>query len=145
MAHGEFVICHVEITRMSAQELSARLWQSSARIAKVVDALPDTRVGRHVAGQIVRGGIAAAPNYDEARSRESRADFVPKVNVALKELVETRGWLKFVILTALLPAKRTAVLVDECDQLCRILGKSIATAKAAKRAGLFRSPIVNSQ
>ena len=62
--------------------------------------------------------------------------FVPKVNVALKELVETRGWLKFVILTALLPAKRTAVLVDECDQLCRILGKSIATAKAAKRAGL---------
>jgi four helix bundle protein len=99
-----------------------------------VDALPDTRVGRHVAGQIVRSGIAAAPNDDEARSGESRADFVHKVNVALKELVEARGWLKFIILTGLLPAKRTAVLVDECDQLCRILGKSIATAKAVQRA-----------
>jgi four helix bundle protein len=92
-------------------------------------------VGRHVAGQIVRSGIAAAPNYDEARSGESRADFVHKVNVALKELVETRGWLKFIILTGLLPAKRIAVLVDECDQLCRILGKSIATAKAARQPG----------
>jgi four helix bundle protein len=120
---------------MTPHELSDRLWQFAGRIAKVVDALPDTRVGRHVASQIVRSGIAAAPNYDEARSGESRADFVHKVNVALKELVETRGWLKFIILTGLLPAKRVAVLVDECDQLCRILGKSIATAKAARKPG----------
>jgi four helix bundle protein len=118
---------------MTPQQLSERLWQLAARVAKVVDALPETRVGRHVAGQIVRSGIAAAPNYDEARSGESRADFVHKVNVALKELVETRGWLKFIILAGLLPAKRVAVLVEECDQLCRILGKSIATAKAGRR------------
>jgi four helix bundle protein len=118
---------------MTPQELSDRLWQFAARIAKVVDALPDTRVGRHVAGQIVRSGIAAAPNYDEARCGESRADFVHKVNIALKELVETRGWLKFIVLAGLLPARRAAVLVDECDQLCRILGKSVATAKDARK------------
>ena len=47
---------------MTPQQLSERLWQFAARIAKVVDALPDTRVGRNVAGQIVRSGIAAAPN-----------------------------------------------------------------------------------
>jgi len=109
---------------MTPQELSDRLWQFAARIAKVVDALPETRVGRHVAGQVVRSGIAAAPNYD---------DFAHKVNVALKELVETRGWLKFIILADLLPAKRVNVLVDECDQLCRILGKSIATVKSSRR------------
>ena len=118
---------------MTPQQLSERLWQFAARIAKVVDALPESRVGRHVAGQIVRSGIAAAPNYDEARCGESRADFVHKVNGALKEWVETRGWLKFIILAGLLPAKRVAVLVEECDQLCRILGKSIATAKAGRR------------
>ncbi len=87
IGHWEFVICHVKSTAVTAQELSDRLWQFAARIAKVVDALPDTRVGRHVAGQIVRSGIAAAPNYEEARSGESRADFVHKVNDALKELV----------------------------------------------------------
>jgi four helix bundle protein len=129
------VISHLIHADMTPQELSDRWWQFAARIAKVVDSLPDTRVGRPVAGQIVRSGIAAAPNYDEARSGESRADFVHKVNVALKELVETRGWLKFIILAGLLPAKRVAVLVDECEQLCRILGKSIATAKALRKAG----------
>ena len=73
---------------MTPQQLSERLWQFAARIAKVVDALPETRVGRHVASQIVRSGVAVAPNYNEARSGESRANFVHKVNVALKELVE---------------------------------------------------------
>jgi len=53
---------------MTPQDLSNRLWQLAARIAKVVDALPDSRTGRHAAGQIVRSGIAAASNYDEARS-----------------------------------------------------------------------------
>jgi four helix bundle protein len=135
---------------MTPEELSDRLWQFAARIAKVVDALPDTRVGRHVAGQVVRSGIAAAPNYDEARSGESRADFVHKVNIALKELVETHGWLKFIILAGLLPAERVAVLRDECQQLCRILGKSIATAKAARKLGPVRTtdkllPITNNK
>jgi four helix bundle protein len=110
-------------------ELSERLWDFAARIGKVVDALPDTRLGRHVAGQLVRSGTAAAPNYEEGRCGESRADFVHKISIALKELVETRGWLKFIVKAELLPKSRTNGLIDECDQLCRILGKSLATAK----------------
>jgi hypothetical protein len=50
------------MARMTPDELSDRLWQFAAGIAKVVDALPETRAGRQVAGQIVRSGIAAAPN-----------------------------------------------------------------------------------
>ena len=80
---------------MTPEELSDRLWSFAARIGKVVGALPDTRLGRHVSGQLVRSGTAAPPNYDEARVGESRADFAHKTNVALKELVETRGWLRF--------------------------------------------------
>src|ERR1043166_4704348 len=91
---------------MTPQELSDRLWKFAARVGRAVDALPDTRLGRHVAGQLVRSGTAAAPNYEEGRVGESRADFVHKVNVALKELVETRGWLKFIIIAQLLPARR---------------------------------------
>ncbi|MGO9203999.1 MAG: four helix bundle protein, partial [Limisphaerales bacterium] len=87
-----------------------------------------------VAGQLVRSGTSAPPNYDEARVGESRADFAHKINVALKELVETRGWLKFIALAQLLPARRTDALVEECDQLCRILGKSVATAKVKPKS-----------
>ena len=115
---------------MLPEELSNRLWCFAARIGKVVDALPATRLGRHVANQLVRSGTAAAPNYDEGRVGESRADFVHKVNVALKEMVETRGWLKFIGTAELLPEQRITSLLDECDQLCRILGKSVATARS---------------
>ena len=115
---------------MRPEELSDRLWAFAARIGKVVDALPETRLGRHVANQLVRRGTAVAPNYDEGRVGESRADFVHKVNVALKELVETRGWLKFIIIARLLPARRVKALFEECEQLGRILGKSVSTAQA---------------
>ena len=118
---------------MTPNELSERLWCFAARVGKVVNALPDTRLGRHVAGQLVRSGTAAAPNYDEARAGESRADFAHKVNVALKELVETRGWLKFLVIAELMPAHRIQAVFEECDQLCRILGKSVATAKGKRR------------
>jgi four helix bundle protein len=120
---------------MTPEELSERLWQFAARVGKVVDALPDTRLRRHVAGQLVRSGTAAPPNYDEGCAGESRADFVHKINIALKELVETRGWLRFIIIAELLTAHRVELVLDECRQLCRILGKSVSTAKGAKRAG----------
>ena len=117
---------------MTHEELSDRLWNFAARIGKVVDALPDSRLGRHVAGQLLRCGTAAPPNYDEGCNAESRADFVHKLKIALKELAETRGWLKFIPKAELLPPDKFAPLMDECVQLCRILGRSTNTAKRTK-------------
>lgn len=114
---------------MKQVELSERLWDFAARVGKVVDALPSSRLGRHVSDQLVRSGTSAPPNYDESGSAESRADFVHKLSVALKELRETRGWLCFVVKAGLLPEKQMAGLVDEAEQLCEILGKSVLTAK----------------
>ena len=119
---------------MTAIELSDRLWRFAARIAKVVDALPETRSGRHVAGQLIRCGTSAPPNYHEGRVAESRADFAHKINVALKELVETEGWLKFIVIAEILPEKQVSLVRDECSQLCRILNSSVATTKGRKSA-----------
>jgi four helix bundle protein len=118
---------------MTPDDLSGRLWQFAARVGKVVDALPDTRLSRHVAGQLIRSGTAAAPNYDEGCAAESRADFVHKLGVALKEQRETCGWLGFIIIAKLLPAKRVALLLDEGKQLTKIIGRSIVTAKSKRR------------
>jgi len=117
---------------MNQNELSDRLWTFAARIGKIVDALPETRLGRHVAGQLVRCGTSSAPNYDESGAAESRDDFVHKLSIALKELRESRGWLKFVVIAELLPKTRMSVLIDEAEQLCRILGKSVVTAKRSR-------------
>ena len=118
---------------MNSEELSGRLWKFAARVGKVVDALPDTRLGRHVAGQLVRCGTAASPNYDEGCAAESRADFAHKLSIALKEVKETRGWLRFIVIAALLAVKRITGLLDECEQLIKITGKSVATAKGKPR------------
>ncbi len=120
---------------MTSEELSERLWQFAARIGKVVDALPETRLGRHVAGQLVRCGTSAAPNYDEGCAAESRRDFIHKLRIALKELRETRGWLRFTIISNLLSAKRISALQAECGELSRILGRSIVTAKSKRDRG----------
>jgi four helix bundle protein len=117
---------------MNQADLSDRLWDFAARVGKIVDALPDTRLGRHVAGQLVRCGTSAPPNYDESGAAESRDDFVHKLSVALKELRETRGWLRFIARAELLPKSRLTEAIDEAEQLCRILGKSVLTAKSPR-------------
>jgi len=122
--------------------LSKRLWRLAVKVGKIVDLLPDTRLGRHVAGQLVRCGTAAPPNYDEGCNAESRADFVHKLSIALKEQRETLGWLRFTTLSDLLPAVDVGPVIDECLQLCRILGSSVRTAKGHHQSG--GKPMINS-
>jgi len=118
---------------MTPDELSERLLDFAVRIAKVVDALPNTRRGRHVGDQLIRAGTSPGPNYEEGCAAESRRDFEHKLSIALKELRESRFWLRFIIKARLLPGERMEDLLDECTQLCKILGKSVATSKGKPR------------
>lgn len=111
-------------------DLEDRLLDFAVRIGKLVDALPDTRLGRHIAGQLVRSGTSPAPNYAEACAAESKKDFVHKLGIALKELRESRTWVKLILKSEMLSDNRIAPLLDECSQLCNIIGKSVVTAKA---------------
>ena len=117
---------------MTSDELLERLIDFAARVGKVVDALPDTRMGRHVAGQLVRSGTSPAPNYEEGCAAESRADFIHKLSISLKELRESRSWIRLIIKTEMLPEQRMGELLDECNQLCNIIGQSVVTAKENK-------------
>lgn len=114
---------------MKSEALEERLLEFSARVERVVDALPDTRLGRHIAGQLVRSGTSPAPNYAEACSAESRKDFIHKLRIALKELRESRSWIRLIIKAELLPSTRMTELQEECEQLAKIIGKSIVTAR----------------
>ena len=120
---------------MNPDELSERFLDFAVRIGNVVDALPDTRLGRHVAGQLVRCGTSPGPNYEEGCAAESRADFSHKLSIVLKELRESRYWLRLIVRARLLSDQKMNGLIDESDQLCRIIGKSVATAKGCDQAG----------
>jgi four helix bundle protein len=119
---------------MKPDELADRLVNFAVRTGKVVDALPDTRLGRHVAGQLVRCATSPAPNYEEACAAESRNDFIHKLSIVLKELRESRCWLRLIAKAELLPEQRLEQLADEADQLCKIVGQSITTARSAMRS-----------
>ena len=91
--------------------------------------MPTTRTGNHVAAQLLRCGTSPAPNYGEAQSAESQDDFVHKLKVALKELRETRVWMKIVMRKQLItPAERLSTILAECEELTKILYTSIRTA-----------------
>lgn len=113
---------------MKGDDIEERLVEFAVRIITVSAQLPKTMAGRHVARQILRSGTSPAPNYAEARGAESRKDFIHKLKICLKELNETRVWLRIIVGGNLIAAPRLANLQQECDELCRILAASIKTA-----------------
>jgi four helix bundle protein len=119
--------------RIKPYDLGERFLDFADRIAGVVEALPDTRLGRRIADQLLRSGTSPLGNYEEACGAESRRDFVHKLRVCLKEVREARAWLRLTARRNLLPATRLSELIDESDQLARIIGQSIATAKGIRK------------
>ena len=114
-------------------DLEERLIDFSVRIISVVEGLPNTRSGNHVAGQLVRCGTSAAPNYGEAQSAESRRDFIHKMKIALKELRETQVWLKIIQRKKWVRIQEELkALITECNELISIFVASIKTAKKNK-------------
>lgn len=110
-------------------DLEDRLIDFGSRVIDTVEALPGTVAGRHLGGQLVRSGTAPALHYGEAQAAESRADFIHKMKVALKELRETKVNLKFILKRKYFPEDRLLPLFKENDELIAIFIKSIYTAQ----------------
>ncbi len=77
-------------------DIEDRLIDFAVRIIRVCGALPSAAAGRQISGQLLRSGMSPAANYAEARSAESGKDFVHKLKIVLKELNETRVWLRII-------------------------------------------------
>lgn len=111
-------------------DLHDRLIDYAVRIVKLCEALPNSKTGKHICSQLIRSGTAPAPNHGEAQSAESRADFVHKLKIALKELRETDTWLKIIMKAQLIkPVEKIEPLLQETHELIAILFKSIETAR----------------
>ncbi|MCK4391063.1 MAG: four helix bundle protein [Desulfobacterales bacterium] len=120
------------MSKRKDEELADRFLSFTVRIIKLVDALPKTVTGKHVGNQLLRSGTSPGANYEEARGAESKADFIHKMSIVLKELKESRYWLKVVISVPLVKTKRLGTLLEECEQLIAIIAKSISTARKPK-------------
>lgn len=101
-------------------DLEDRLIGFAISIMNLVEKLPQTYAGKHFGKQLVRSGTSPAFQYSEAKSAESRKDFVHKFKIALKELRESSTCMKIIMKKPLL---------NECEELISIFVKSINTAK----------------
>jgi four helix bundle protein len=110
-------------------DLEERLIDFAVTIADIIEALPNTRLGNYIAGQLVRSGCSPALNYGEAQSAESRNDFIHKMKIILKELRESMISLKIIKRREIHNLDNTASAINECNQLIAIFVKSIETAK----------------
>jgi four helix bundle protein len=110
-------------------DLEERLIDFAVMIADIIEALPNTRLGNYIAGQLVRSGCSPALNYGEAQSAESRNDFIHKMKIILKELRESMISLKIIKRREIHNLDNTASAINECNQLIAIFVKSIETAK----------------
>jgi four helix bundle protein len=110
-------------------DLEGRLLEFTARIVTLVDALPNTRAGNHIAGQLLRCGTSTYAHHGEVQAAESRKDFIHKLGVCFKELKETKRWLRLIARLHLTPPKKLGPLLIETEEIIRIFGASVRTAE----------------
>ncbi|SRR6266508_3758920 len=114
--------------------LEERLLEFASVVIDVSESLPKTRAGNHVAGQLLRSGTSPYSNHGEAESAESPDDFIHKMKVCLKELRETRRWLRLIERKHwLTEGTRLRFALSEVEELIRIFAASVRTAETNRR------------
>jgi len=112
-------------------DLDDRLIDFGVLIIEISETVDKTRdAARYLGGQLVRSGTSPGLHYGEAQAAESRKDFIHKMKVIHKELNETCRNLKMIKRARLhLNTAKIESVLDECNELSAIIGKSIITAK----------------
>jgi len=112
--------------------MSDRFMKFAVNIIKLENQLCKTYSGRHIYGQLFRAGTSSAANFEEARSGKSRADFIHKMQIVLKELRESHFWIKLIVTAKIISAmdEISDLLLKESTELANITAKSVVTAKS---------------
>ena len=125
LPHGEY-----EGNRKPAYDLEDKLLKFAADMVELTESLPNTRAGNHIAGQLLRCGTSSLSNHGEVEAAESRRGFLHKLRICLKELRETKRWLRLVGRAKKIgtPANFNTCC-KEVEELIRIFVASVRTAE----------------
>ncbi len=81
--------------------------------------------------QLLRSGTSIGANAEEAAGAQSKKDFIAKLSIAYKESRETRYWLRLLKDSEIIESKTASVLINECEELQKILASILKTSKAS--------------
>ena len=112
---------------MDREELIKRTKDFAHRCVKLAMALPDTVLGRHIRGQVIRCSTSVAANYRATCLSQSKPSFTAKLSIVLEEADETAFWLEFIIDEKLLKKNLVEPLLKEAEELTKIFAASRKT------------------
>ena len=114
-------------------DIQERTFKFAVRVVKLLNRLPRTTAGFEIGKQVVRPATSIGSNVEEADAAESKQDFIHKMSIAHKETRETRYWLR-IIRAALLDDDELRALIQESDELVRILYTIVENARQSPRS-----------
>ena len=120
------------MTESRKYDLEDRLVKFAIMILEVCDLLPHSKAGNNLEYQLSKSGTAPALMYGEVQGAESRADFIHKMKMLLKELRETRISLRIINEKPIIKHEKIDATLKECNELIGIFTKSIETANKNK-------------
>ena len=99
------------------------------RVVKLNRFLVDEKKEFVLSKQVLRSGTSIGANVEESKQAQSKLDFIHKLSIANKEAFETNYWLRLLRDSDLINAKLAESLLNDCEELQKILVSSIKTAK----------------
>ena len=117
---------------MDEKELKNRTKSFAHRCVKLAVALPQTQLGRHIAGQLIRCSTSVAANYRASCLAQSKATFIAKLSIVLEETDESAFWLEFIIDEHIIEEEMVVPLLNEANELTSIFYASRKTARKRK-------------
>lgn len=120
--------------KSSVRDIRERTFEFALRIIKLCDELNrKPGVCRDLSRQLLKAGTSVGANTEEAQAAQSKPDFISKNSIALKEARESHYWLRLLIAGEIMPEKKLAGLRDEAEEIKRILGSIVVSAKRSQQ------------
>lgn len=117
---------------MSVSPLIGKSKTFALETIKVCNEVKASKRESVLTNQLIRSGTSIGANIREAFYAHSRADFISKLHIALKETAETEYWLRLLQMSEYINGELSASLLQDCSEIKRILVASINTAKSAE-------------
>jgi four helix bundle protein len=123
----------LSLRRMDKHDFQRRTKRFGLDVIALIRTLPTDVASAHVGRQLVRSGTGVGANYRHACRAKSNADFIAKMGTVEEEADESLYWLEVLVESRLVAQKAVAALLDEAEQLLRMVVASINTARGGSR------------
>ncbi len=105
---------------MNSHDLMLRNKRFAINCVQLAESMPDTKLGNHIRGQLIRCSTSVAANYRASKLAQSKAAFIAKLSIVIEEADESEFWMDFGLEFNLTETRKTKTLINEAHELASI-------------------------